>query len=273
MTVTDDGGAAVTIKAEPQRIISLDPAHTETLFALGLGDRVVGDTTYCDYPEAAKTKEKVGEFDKIDLEKVVSLSPDLVLAASIDSQSVVPALRQRGITVVTLEPTDIASTLKEIDFVGKITGRSEQAKAVVQGIQAQLDSVAATVAKAQTRPRVFWELSPDLYTAGKGSFVDDIITRAGGDNIGTQVAGEWPQFSLEALIAADPQVIILADHGSAGGQSVATVKARSGWSGISAVKQGRIIEVDDVNIVSRAGPRVGDAVEYIAKVLHPDLYK
>jgi len=117
---------------------------------------------------------------------------------------------------------------------------------------------------------VFWELDAMLYTGGKDSFVDGLITLAGGDNVGRRLEGEWPQFNLEALIEADPEVIVLADH--AFGETAEQVKARPGWSAITAVKENRLIEVEDINLVSRPGPRVGEAVEYIARALHPDLF-
>jgi iron complex transport system substrate-binding protein len=270
VTITDDDHQTVTVKAEPRRIVSLVPSMTEILFALGLGDRVVGDTTYCDYPEAAKTKEKVGQFAQIDLEKVVGLSPDLVLATSLHYQTVAPALRQRGITVAVFEAADVEGVLAQILTIGRLTGRTREAEALTKEMRARLDAVAAKVAQAP-KPRVYWELDAMLYTAGKGSIVDDMITRAGGNNVGRTLAGEWPQFNMEALVAADPEVIFLADHGS--GETAGKVASRAGWSGITAVKQGRIVEVDDVNLVSRPGPRVVEAVEYIAKQLHPDLFK
>lgn len=270
ITITDDGNTEVTVKAEPQRIISMVPSITEILFALGLGDRVVGVTTFCDYPEEAKSKEKIGSFTEIDLEKVVGLSPDLVLGGSVHSQSVAPALRERGLTVALLEATDVETTLTQIETIGRLTGRTAEAQALVADIRARLDRVAEKVAKVERKPRVFWELDAMLYTGGKDSFVDGLITLAGGDNVGRRLEGEWPQFNLEALIEADPEVIVLADH--AFGETAEQVKARPGWSAITAVKENRLIEVEDINLVSRPGPRVGEAVEYIARALHPDLF-
>jgi len=243
---------------------------TEILFALGLGDRVVGNTTYCDYPEEAKSKEKIGEFANIDLEKVVSLSPDLVFGTSLHYQTAAPALRDRGVTVVLLEATDIAGTLEQIRTIGRLTGRSEEAEALVAEIQAQLDGVAEAIAGVE-RPRVFWELDALLYSVGKGSIIGDMIERAGGDNIGSQLEGEWPQFNMEALVAADPEVVFLADHDF--GETAEKVKERAGWSGLSAVRNNRIIEVEDINLISRPGPRVGEAVEYIARSLHPERFQ
>lgn len=270
ITVIDDAGDEVAIAAEPQRIISLAPSFTEILFALGLGDRVVGVTTFCDYPEEAVAKEKIGSFADIDLEKVVGLDPDLVLASSLHAQAVAPALRERGLTVALYEATDIATTLAQIETFGALTGRAAEAAELKASIQAQLDEVAATLAKATGKPRVFWELDAMLYTAGEESFSDGLITLAGGDNIGTRLPGEWPQFNLEALIEADPEVIVLADHGF--GEMAETVQARPGWGGITAVKDGRIIEVEDINLISRPGPRVGEAVEYLAREFHPELF-
>lgn len=270
VTITDDDKRTVTIAAEPKRIVSLVPSMTEVLFALGLGDRVVGNTTFCDYPEEAKSKEKVGEFAKIDLEKVVGLSPDLVLATSLHYQTVAPALRERGVTVAVFEATSVEGVLAQILTIGRLTGRTKEAEALVQSMRARLDAVAAKVVQAP-KPRVYWELDALLYSVGKGSIIDDMITRAGGDNIGRSLAGEWPQFNMEALVAADPEVIFLADHDF--GETAAKVASRAGWSGITAVKQGRIVEIDDINLVSRPGPRIVEAVEYIAKALHPDRFK
>ncbi|MCL6432563.1 MAG: cobalamin-binding protein [Anaerolineae bacterium] len=270
ITIVDDANTEITLEAEPERIVSLVPSMTEILFALGLGDRVVGVTTFCDYPEEAKSKEKVGSFAEIDLEKVVGLSPDLVLGGSLHSQAVAPALRERGLTVALLEATDVETTLAQIETIGKLTGRTPEAQALVADIRARLDRVAEKVARVERRPRVFWELDAMLYTGGRDSFVDGLITLAGGDNVGRRLQGEWPQFNLEALIEADPEVIVLADH--AFGETAEQVRARPGWNVITAVKEGRIIEVEDINLVSRPGPRVGEAVEYIARQLHPDLF-
>ncbi len=270
VTITGDDDKTVTLAAEPQRIVSLVPSMTEILFALGLGDRVVGNTTFCDYPEEAKSVEKVGEFANIDLEKVVGLSPDLVLVTSLHYQTVAPALRERGVTVAMFEATDIEGVLAQILTIGRLTGQSEEAQALVGELQGRLDAVAAKVAGAR-RPRVFWELDALLYSVGKSSIIGDMIDHAGGDNIGNQLEGEWPQFNMEALVAADPEVVFLADHDF--GETAEKVKARAGWAGLSAVKNDRIIEVDDINLVSRPGPRIAEAVEYIAASLHPELFR
>jgi iron complex transport system substrate-binding protein len=152
-------------------------------------------------------------------------------------------------------------------LVGTITDMSSRAQQVVCELQARVDAVTDAVAGAP-RPRVFFELSPDLYTAGPGSFVDDLISRAGGDNVAAGAAELWPQLSAEAVVSADPEVILLADHEA--GITAEQVAARPGWQQMSAVQQGRIVSLN-ADLVARPGPRVVDGLEAIAAALHPDL--
>ena len=180
ITVTDDAGRQVTLKGLPTRIVSLAPSNTEVLYALGLGDRVVGVTEYCDYPPEAKQKPKIGGFANIDLEKVIGLDPDLVLATSIHAKTVVSELEKRGITVVVVEPKNVDDVLAKIAFVGKLTGTSENANKLTTQLKSRIDAVTGKVATAKTKPRVFYEIDKTLFTPGPGSFIDDMITKAGG---------------------------------------------------------------------------------------------
>jgi iron complex transport system substrate-binding protein len=271
LTITDDLGNEVTIEAEPQRIVSMAPNHTEILYALGLGDKVVGVTEYCNSPPEAQEKPKVGGFSNIDLEQVVGLNPDLVLGTSIHAQSVGPALAERGLKVVLIDPETVEDVLEKIVLVGKVAGREETAIALADELRGRIEATMARVQKAEHKPRVYWELSNDLYTAGPGSFIEDLITRAGGINIAADTKEQWPQLNLEALILADPEVIVLADHPY--GETAEGVKARPGWADISAVKNDRIVEILDDNLVSRPGPRMAEALEFVAKALHPELFE
>jgi len=270
--VTDMAGREVTIPAGAQRIISLSPANTEILYALGLGDRVVGVTEFCNYPPEATEKPKVGGFSDVSMEKLVELQPDLVLAASIHMSQVMPELEKLGIPVLIVDAHDFPGVLESIRLVGKATGTEKEAEALVAQMQERADKVAQAV-KDRPRPRVYWELDPTLWTAGPGSFVQDLIERAGGENIAANAEMAWVQLSAEAVIAADPEVIFLADH--PWGESAETVKARAGWEKISAVVHGRIVELtqEQGDIVSRPGPRVIDALEMIARALHPDAFQ
>ncbi len=268
LTVTDDEGREVTFERAPERIVSLAPSHTETLFALGLDDEVVGVTEYCNYPPEALEKPKIGGFSKIDLEKVVGLNPDLILATSIHSELVVPALVERGLKVIVVNPEDIDAVLTRISLVGQVTGRAEAARELVADLEERIAAVEARVKGLAIRPRVFWELSPDLYTVGPGSFIDDIITRAGGANVASEAQSQWPQLSLEALVLADPEIIILGDHPY--GATAGEVKSRPGWADITAVKRGRIVEVEDDDLVSQPGPRIAEALEFVVQAIHPE---
>ena len=272
MTVTDMAGREVTIPSEPQRIVSLAPSITEILYALGLGDRVAGVTEFCNYPPEATQKPKVGGFSDVSMEKLLEAQPDLVLAASIHMAQVLPELEKLGLTVMVIDARDFPGVLESIQLVGKATGVEKNAEALVAQMQERADKVALAV-KDRPRPRVFWELDPTLWTVGPGSFVQDLIERAGGQNIAANAEMAWVQLSAEAIIAADPEVIFLADH--PWGESAETVKARAGWEKISAVVNGRIVELtqEQTDIVSRPGPRVVDALELIARALHPDAFQ
>jgi len=270
MTITDMAGREVTIEAEPQAIVSLAPSNTEILYALGLGDKIVGVTEFCNYPPEVAEKPKVGGFRDVNTEKVVEQEPDLILAANIHTAEVVPALEKLGMTVVVIDPPDIPAVLEGIKLVGKITGQEKEAETLTAEMGERIDAVAKAV-EGREKPRVFWELSSDLWTAGPGSFINDLIVRAGGENIAAEADSPWAQLSNEAVIEADPEVIFLADHPY--GETAESVAARPGWDEISAVVNDRIIEVEDTDIFSRPGPRVVDALEMAAKALHPDAFE
>lgn len=270
VTLTDDVGNAVEIKGAVERVVSLAPSHTETLYALGLGDRVVGVTEFCNYPPEVADKPKVGGFANVDLEMVVGLEPDLVLATSLHMVEVVPALQERGVTVFVADPQTVAETLETILVIGQITGHEEAAEALVAQMQARIGAVQEKV-KDAPRPKVFWELGPELYTAGPGSFINDLIVMAGGENVAADAESPWPQLTVEAIILKDPDVIVLADHNY--GQTSEMVVERPGWEDINAVKEGSVVEITNDDIVSRPGPRIVEGLEFLAKAFHPDLFE
>lgn len=272
MSLTDMAGREVTIPTEPQRIVSLAPSITEILYALNQGDRVAGVTQFCNYPPEAAEKPKVGGFSDVSTEKILEVQPDLVIAASIHIAQVVPELEKLGLTVLVVDAHDFPGVLESIRLVGKATGAEEAAEALTARMQERADTVAQAV-QGRSRPRVYWELDNTLWTVGPGSFIQDLIERAGGENIAADAEAAWVQLTAEAIIAADPEVIFLADHPY--GESAASVKARPGWEKISAVVNGRIVELtaEQSDIVSRPGPRVVDALELIARALHPDAFQ
>lgn len=271
-TITDNSGRTISLAKTPERIISLSPGNTEILFALGLGEKVIGVTSYCDFPEEAKQKEEIGSFTKIDLEKITSLKPDLILVANIHVKSVLPKLEEQGFTVLVLDPTRLAQVFGGIIIVGRATDKEKEAEDLVRKLNTKYDSINSKVRALANKPSVFYEMSAQLHTTNSDSFIGDIINLAGGTNIAADSKVIYPQFNLETLILKNPDVILLADHGSYGGMTPELVSARDGWSKIAAVKNKRVLTVNP-DLISRPGPRVVDGLEEMAKVLHPDVFK
>ena len=268
MTVTDDLGRKVTISRNVERIISLAPTNTEILYSLGLGDKVIGVTTYCDYPPEAKLKEKVGEFSTINIEKVVALKPDLVLSTGGEQEGFVRQLEGFGVTVLALYPEDLDGIMKNIMMVGEVAGAKDAAKRLTEQMEQRINVVANIVSKSG-RPKVFYMVWDEpLMTAGQGTFPDSLITLAGGTNLGAGAGESWPIYSLETLVAQDPDVIVLATHG----KSAESLKSLGGWNTMTAVKNGKVYLIDS-NVASRSGPRIVDALENMARYIHPELFK
>ena len=272
-TIIDDSGRPVYIEKIPQRIVSLAPSITEILFALDLGDRVFGVTDYCDYPEEAKTKPKVGApFPGLSIEDIVVLEPDLILSVA---GTVVGQLESIGLTVVVLQPRNIAGIYGDIEMVGKITGRGKEAEEIVNNMKDRIDAVVAKTAAIAQKPTVFYEVDASWnenkpWTVGFNTFQDDLINLAGGRNIATGRSG-WYETSIEEILDADPDLIILEDYQY--GVTPEGVADRSAWQGLTAVKEGKVYPIIDPNLTSRQGPRIVDGLEEIARIIHPELFE
>ena len=265
VTITDDASRSVTLQAEPKRIVSLAPANTEILFALGAGDRVVGVTSYDDYPSQVASITKVGDFAGPNVEAVAAAKPDLILATSGVQADVVKKLTDLGAVVVVLDPQTLDGVYTDIERVGKITGATTEAAGVVSSMHADVEMLAPPIAAAKQIPTVFIEMGQaPLYTTGTGTLMDDLIRVAGGKNVVTQ-SGYVP-YSPEQLIKADPQVYF-ATKGSS--NDPAAIEKRPGYSALSAVKNHRVVILDD-SLVSRGGPRIVQGIEQIFHALHPD---
>ncbi len=269
-TVTDFQGRAVAIAAGPKRIISIGPSNTEFLFALGAGDRVVGRDDFSDTPAAAQQVEKVGGV-KVSIEKIVSLRPDLVVSVKL-SDGTIEKIAGAGIPVLVVDPQGLGDVARTAILLGQAIGAD--GGALASSIDARLAALKQKVAAATTRPRVFHEVDASdpskPFTVGPGSYIDDLIGLAGGRNIAANAGSAYPQISFEEVVRADPEVIVLgdADYGTTAEQ----VAARAGWSAISAVKDRKIFPIPD-SLVSRPGPRVADAAEAYARILHPELFR
>lgn len=272
VTVKDEVGRSVTVSKEPQRIISTAPNVTEILFALGLGDKVIGVTTFCDYPEEAKNKEKIGTFQSPNIEKILALKPDLIVATGGVQRQFVERMEKMGIPIYVSYPHNLDEVLKSIYRIGVITGAEKKAKELLFDLKFRIAKVTSKVGKVKSKPKVFFELWHEpLMSAGPGSFIDDLIKKAGGVNIAGDAKTSYPIFSLEQLIKEDPDVIIGAES-SMGGKPTVDIIKRPGWDALRAVKNQKIFTIND-NIIFRAGPRLVIALELIAKYLHPELFK
>lgn len=271
LTITDDAGRSVTVPRRPQRIISLAPSNTEILFALNLADRVVGVDEFSNYPLEAQSKPKIGSYSAANLEQVLAREPDLILASGITRPDVLNALSGRGLPVIVLNPIDLPGVLENITLVGQAADVNAESSRLRGSLEARIASVAERVKGTTTKPRAFVELDPTLFfSVGPKSFVDDLITRAGGTNIAADTGTPYPQLSQEQILARDPEVILLADGSQ--GVTPEAVKARPGWGNVSAVKTGRIVVLDE-DVFLRSGPRSVDALEALLRYLHPELFR
>ena len=276
-TVQTDGlNRSVKLQGTPQRIVSLAPSNTEILFAVGAGKQVVGRDSFSDYPvEARSVKDIGGSMGKYDTEAILALHPDLVLAGEINTPELVNSLQQLGLTVYDLpNPTTLEAMYANLETVGQMTGHKTEAATLVKSLKLRVAAVDARIKPLNSSPTVYYALDATdptkPYTAGPGTFVDLLISRAGGTNVGESLSSQWPQISLEKLVVSNPAIIILGD--SAYGTTADSVKQRSGWGGLTAVQTGQIYPFDD-NLVSRPGPRLVDGLETLAKLLHPGTFK
>ncbi|MDD4238413.1 MAG: cobalamin-binding protein [Desulfotomaculaceae bacterium] len=273
MTITDDLGRQVTINKAPQRIVSLVPATTETLFALGLGDKLVGVTEYCNYPAEALAKPNIGGFSTPNSELIVAAQPDLVLASNMQ-KDYIPQLEKAGLNVVATNPVNLAQVVETIKLIGRITDAAAEADNLASDMQQRINMVDAKVRDLpdDKKPVVFFEIWPDpLTTGGAKSFINSLIVTAGGKNIAFDVEQDWVTFSSEMVLARNPQVIIFCYH-NASPLTAEQIKARMGWEQIDAIKNNRVNFLPDQDIVTRTGPRVVESLELVAKSIHPELF-
>lgn len=277
LEIIDGLGRTVKFDQPAQKIISIAPSNTEILYALGAGSQIVGRDEFSDYPEEAKQITNVGGgFGALDTETIVSLQPDLVLAAEINSPEQVKALEDLGLNVYLLaNPKDLEGLLENVIIIGQVTGNIAEAQELAAELRGRISVVDEMISKVEERPLVFYQLdSSDLnapWTAGAGTFIDTLINRAGGNNLGSSLSDAYAQISIEQLLVQDPNVILVGDY-TWGGVTVEDVISRPGWSEIEAVKEGRVYVFDD-NLVSRPGPRMVDGLEEMAMLLHPDLFE
>lgn len=271
--VTDQLGRTVMLNSTPRRIISIAPANTEILFALGLGDNVVGDTTYCNYPPEAQNITKVKGFSNPDIEKIIALEPDVVFAAPIHEAQVIPQLERLGIKVIALVPTTINETYDAIELVGNVTGVQNEADVLIKSMKARINVVTSLVANlsAEEKPNVFYIVWHDpLMTAGGDTLPGQLIELAGGKNIFAELS-DYSTVSLESLIYREPDVIIAGTSmGSGADAPLQWAQSESRLQDTEARKDGKVFSIS-TDLTGRFGPRIVDALEEMFRLIHPEL--
>jgi len=276
ITFTDGLGRAITLASPAQRIVSMAPSNTEILYAIGAGAQMAGRDEFSDYPPEAKSLPTVGgSFGGYNNEAILQLNPDLVLAAEINTPEQVKALEDLGVTVFYLSnPKDMESMYQNLLTVAQMTGHELEARLLVEKLRKRVSAVTEKIQDLSDQPTVFYEMDatdPNApFTAGSGTFVDMLISMAGGKNVGNVLSSPWAAISSEELVVQNPNIILLGD--AAYGVTPESVAQRAGWEGIDAVKNSHIYAFDD-NLVSRPGPRLVDGLEALAKILHPDLFE
>jgi iron complex transport system substrate-binding protein len=268
----DEVGREVVFAHPPRRIVSLAPNITEILFSLGLDEEIVGVSIHCNFPEKAKNKVPVGSYISLDFEKITFLKPDLVIATGAgNTRDMVGRLEQLGFPTYVIFPKNLNDVLKSIDHLGQVVDREKEAMGIIQGIERKRQRV-IELTKGLSRPRVFLQIGEaPIVTVGKGSFADDLIRQAGGENIAGKEKEMYPRLGMEEILNRSPEVILISSMDPKGDYQ-RVLHEWSRWKMIPAVKNGRI-HVINSDLIDRPSPRIIDGLEEIARILHPERFK
>ncbi len=272
VSVTDETGRTVSVPQPVRRIVSLAPNLTETLFALGLGDRVVGVTDYCDYPPEAAAKEHIGGPVSPNLEKIAQLRPDLVLAtrAGGNRLSTVQSLETLGIAVFATDPHSVEEAILSTERLGELAGATDQGRLVAAGLRRRLSEVAERLSGSELTPVLLVVWLEPLITVGRNTFIADALRRAGAENV-IQTAQDWPNTSLEAVARMQPEYLIFAsDHSEQSERQIAQLGGRPGWRSLEAMRNQRVIVLGEA--IGSPAPRLVDVIEQLARALHPERF-
>jgi iron complex transport system substrate-binding protein len=281
VSVIDDAGKNVTITSYPDKIVSLAPSTTEILFGLGLSDKIVGTVSYSGYATdikntiEAKNITIVGTFNKVNVELVTSLQPDLIVASGGYQQSLAEKFTEQGKTVVILNPTEFSGILADITLLGKVTGQNANATALVDSMQSKVQEITAKTSGLNT-PSVYVEyfVDKDGYASyGANSYINELISMAGGVNVFAGFQGQYITTSTEEVLKANPAIIVISKGvmSKLSGITPESIKARQGWNHISAVQNDKIYEIDEA-LLTIWGPRIVNGLEELAKVIHPEVF-
>lgn len=267
VTVTDGTGRQITIEEMPERIISTVPGHTEIIFEIGKGENLVGVSAYCNYPEEALGIDKIGDYEGPNTDLIIALDPDVVFGSWM-SEDVVDQLESQGITVFLADPENLEDTYETMQTIGDLVGASEEAGQLINKLKAKQEMIMKRVSGYEAKT-VFYEIWDDpLTAAGPGSFHNELIVLANGVNVAGDTGSTYPEYSLNDLLAENPQVYLTADDGF---KTAEDIFARQGYGSIEAIKTGQLFMLDQ-DLISRRGPRVIEALERIAAAIHPEAF-
>jgi len=275
ISITDDLGREVTIEGIPSKIVSLAPSNTEILYALGLEDKLVAVTELCNYPEDALSKEKVGGYGDVDIEKIVVINPDLILAEDLHKHEVIPALERHGFTVIALVPHNFQEVMNSIMLIGRITGVEEKAFQIVDDMSKKIKAITDETDKInqEEKPKVLYVIWHEpIMSVGSDTRIHELIEKAGGVNIAA-VAGEgYPTLALEEIINTNPQVIMVNEEDYEGGDiSLQFILNESRLAVVDAFINGQIYGIN-ADLTNRPTPRIVEALELMAKMIHPEIF-
>ena len=271
-TVTDDMDKEITFEKVPETVVSLQPSNTEILFALGDGDKVTGVTEYDYYPEEAKDIERVSDSMTVNTEAVLSLDPDAVFAYTTGDEENLKVLEDAGIPVFVIESaSSIEDVYGDIGQIAAVMGKEEKGEELIKNIKEQVQGVKDKTATLSKQEKVYFEISPspDIFTAGSDTFQQDLLLNAGIDNIFADETG-WIKASEEEIVKRNPSIILTTVNYIE--NPVAEIKSRSSWANIEAIKNDKVYQLD-ADVMSRPGPRIGEAIELAAKTVYPELFK
>jgi iron complex transport system substrate-binding protein len=269
--VTDALGFAYVVESAPQRIISLAPNITEILFSLGLGEKVVGVTSFCDYPPQAQEKEKIGGWVDPNLERIKALNPDLIIGFRGNPLRILKRIRSLGLPLFVLEiGDDLEFVFSVIEKIGKVTLREKEAESLIQSLRNKYDAVQSALKDVEHQPKVFLSIHGfSFWTSGKESFLNDLLIKARGENIAGNIPQQWLLYKQEQLIHQNPEIIIiLCKSLQEFLKAKEWIKTKTHLQEVSAVKTDRVYFLDE-NLAARPGPRLFEALEELARILHP----
>ena len=272
LTVNDEAGREVSFPFPPKRIVSLAPNITEILYSLGLDEEIVGVSNHCNFPEKAKRKVRVGSYISLDFEKITSLNPDLIIATGAgNTREMVGRLGKLGFQTYVIFPKNFEDILQSIIHIGQVVNRDREARGIIEGMKRRSQRV-IELTKNLPRPKVFVQIGEaPIVTVGKGSFADDLLRLAGGENIAGKEKEVYPRFGMEEILKRSPEVIVISSMNPKGDyQKILQEWTR--WKTIPAVKNGRIYLIDS-DLLDRPSPRIIDGLEELARVLHPERFK